>query len=50
MAAVELIQSIDKSPGNATDWWDIYDRATEEVGKGGSMRKGMVGIVGRRPS
>ena len=49
MASVELILNIDKPPGSAADWWQLYQEATEEVQHGASMRMGMVSILGQKP-
>lgn len=48
MAAVELINVIDRPPGTGTEWWKIYDRAAREVEQGASMRMRMVSVVGRK--
>ena len=51
MASVELINVIDRPPGNPTalEWWSLYDRAAAEVQRGASMRMGMVSVVGQLP-
>ena len=46
MAAVEVIQNIDKPPGSAMEWWALYERASEDVQKGASMRMAMLSTVG----
>lgn len=49
MASLELIQNIDRLPGSALEWWKLYQRATEDVHNGASMRMGMVSILGQKP-
>ena len=49
MASEELINVIDKPRGSAAEWWNLYDRAADEVQRGASMRMGMVSIVSQKP-
>ena len=50
MASVEFIQLLDRPPGSAKDWWNIYDKAVAEAEQGATMRMGMVRVVGQKPS
>ena len=49
MATQELIRNIDRPPGVASEWWELYEKAAEEVHFGASMRMGMASVVGRKP-
>ena len=49
MAATELINVLDRPPGAASDWWELYQKVVMEVRRGATMRMAMISIVGQRP-
>jgi hypothetical protein len=49
MAALELIQNIERPAGSAVEWWKLYERATQDVQNGASMRMAMVSVLGQKP-
>lgn len=48
MGTQELIQNL--PPEVAQTWWELYEKAAQEVHLGASMRMGMVSVTGRKPS
>lgn len=49
MATAEIINALDRPPGAASDWWELYQRGVTEVRQGATMRMAMISIAGRKP-
>lgn len=48
MGVAEHIRIIGPPRESADAWWEVYENAAEEVGRGVSIRMGMVVAVGQK--
>ena len=48
MAITEMIKSIQQSNGDVREWQRLYEKVSEEIHCGASMRMAMVSIVGQK--
>lgn len=50
MAATEFIDNMSHKPDLASDLWETYERAAQEVSAGATMRMAMISVCGRKVS
>lgn len=50
MAATEFIDNMSHQPDLASDLWETYERAAQEVSAGATMRMTMISVCGRKVS
>ena len=50
LAATEFINNVGRRTDQAQEWWDLYERAANEVTQGATMRMAMISVVGQKAS